>query len=523
MLLREKYKRFDEELFKQDVAKQPWHTIEGMTFIDSAWTRWKSLFLEVCDRHAPYKSMTVRGIRTPWVTDEIITMTQERDHVKRKAEKSQSPVLWHKYRTLRNQVNNLREALKSDHYQSQIHENQNNSRKLWNVMNDLMGKNVKSEQKVNKIVENGSINENDKDIANAFNTFFTNIGKTLANKIPLVPHMFNDTCTDADNVTKFSFISISEDFVYNNLNKLCVAKATGSDRISARLLRCAAAQIARSITCILNKSLRNGQVPLEWKHARVIPLHKEGPTDDTNNYRPISVLPILSKLLERGVHDQLYRHLDKTKSLNKWQSGFRPGYSTATALTYVTDLLFKEIDSKNLTGVLFLDLKKAFDTVDHGTLLSKLETYGITENEQSWFKSYLSDRSQSVSIGNTSSDSMGISHGVPQGSILGPLLFTLYINDLPGVTSKCKVILYADDTALIYSHKSKDAIQDVLSTELCKVKNWLDLNKLTLNAKKTKSMLFGSQQLLAKSGTLDIKICGENVEQVKVFKYLGNI
>ena len=173
------------------------------------------------------------------------------------------------------------------------------------------------------------------------------------------------------------------------IQSLCSAKATGSDKISARLLKTAAPQISDSLCYVINMSLKYGAVPKEWKHARVMPLYKDGKCDEASNYRPISVLPIISKIMERIVHDQLYKFIEENNILNKWQSGFRPGYSTETAMTYVTDLLLTEMDSKKLTGVVFLDLKKAFDTVDHALLLTKLRNYGIRSDEHSWFTSYL--------------------------------------------------------------------------------------------------------------------------------------
>ena len=268
-------------------------------------------------------------------------------------------------------------------------------------------------------------------------------------------------------------------------------------------------------------SMKSGTVPKEWKHARVIPLYKDGKCDEASNYRPISMLPIISKIMERIVHDQLYKVIEENNILNKWQSGFRPGYSTETAMRYVTDLLLTEMDSKKLTGVVFLNLKKAFDTVDHALLLTKLRNYGIRGDELSWVTSYLTDRTQSVSLENVTSDSMDISYGVPQGSILGPLLFTFYINDLSSVTKTCNVILYADDTAIIYSDKQKAQIEKHLNNDMEIVKTWLDENKLTLNVKKTKSMLIGNNKLLNEADYLDVRLYMDSIEQVGELKYLG--
>jgi hypothetical protein len=174
-----------------------------------------------------------------------------------------------------------------------------------------------------------------------------------------------------------------------------------------------------------------------------------------------------------------------------------------------------------MTGVIFLDLKKAFDTVDHALLLQKLHSYGIHDSALMWFRAYLTDRSQVVQLNSSTSDSMNISCGVPQGSILGPLFFTLYINDLPAASRKAQVIMYADDTAIVYSSASVPDIENVLSGELARVKAWLDLNKLTLNTTKTKTMLFGSPQKLKQVQHLELRVADDLIEQVSEFKYLG--
>ncbi len=242
---------------------------------------------------------------------------------------------------------------------------------------------------------------------------------------------------------------------------------------------------------------------------------------DINNYRPISVLPIVSKLLEKAVHDELYQYLQENVLLSKLQLGFRPGHSTQSALTYLNESILNNVDSGMLTGIVFLDLKKAFDTVDHSLLLTKLKSYGITEVELGWFGNYLTDRKQTTEIDCTKSEYMAITCGVPQGSILGPLLFSIFINDLPSVVKQSQVILYADDTALIYSGKTNTEISKVLNSELTAIKQWLDNSKLTLNIKKSKSMLIGSARKLKTTSELNILLNNQNIIQVDHYKYLG--
>ncbi len=205
-----------------------------------------------------------------------------------------------------------------------------------------------------------------------------------------------------------------------------------------------------------------------------------------SNYRPITVLPVLSKILERFVHTQIYNYQTENKILSSQQFGFRPKLSTSTALALFTDRILENNDNGHLTASVFLDLSKAFDTVDHAILLHKLRSVRLDDNSLRWFEfeSYLTSRQQITSINNTLSSSLSVLVGVPQGSILGPLLFIIYINDMPNVVKHCKIILYADDTLLYYSSTSAKDIEKYVNEDLNLISQWLDENMLTLNCKK---------------------------------------
>ena len=188
--------------------------------------------------------------------------------------------------------------------------------------------------------------------------------------------------------------------------------------------------------------------PSAWKEAKVFPLHKSGDVDSTNNYRPISILPVVSKIIERAVHNHVYSYVTQNCILNVHQSGFRPKYSTETALVDMVDDWLLNINSGQMTGVAFIVLRKAFDTVNHEILIDKLRVIGVSSITLKWFNSYLSNRIQRVSYNEVVSDALPISTGVPQGSILGPLLFLIFINDMPNVIKHGKISMYADDTSL---------------------------------------------------------------------------
>ena len=264
--------------------------------------------------------------------------------------------------------------------------------------------------------------------------------------------------------------------------------------IGPRLLKLAAPFITDEITFICNHSITNSVFPSKWKEAKVAPLHKNGPHEEVNNYRPISILPVLSKVIEKHVHESLSDFLNQHELLHKTQSGFRAQHSCETALVNMIDLWLNAIDDSKMIGVVLVDFKKAFDLVDHQILLNKLEIYGIKDEALQWFNTYLTNRKQQVTINNSKSDFKHISCGVPQGSILGPLLFLLFINDLPLYTSNVFTDLYADDTTLYDIQYSMEQIEKNLQTALNKLHIWCRSNGMSLNSSKTKVMLVTTNQ-----------------------------
>ena len=355
------------------------------------------------------------------------------------------------------------------------------------------------------LMTNDIVNNNDDDLNNSANLSSDDSLISIPNDVNL----------------NFKFNEILNNDVYKALSNLATNKASGLDGLSPRLIRAAASCISQHITFIFNLSLSLGEVPAEWKLGKVIHIHKGGARDNCNNYRPISILPTLMKVFERIINDRLYSYLHTNNLLSSQQSGFRPLHSTSTTLLQVSDYILHNTDNGMLTGAVFLDLKKAFDTVHHPTLLKKLNLLGLNNVELEWFKSYLTDRRQITSINGVNSTPASIRCGVPQGSILGPLLFIIFINDLPNVITNCTTFMYADDTAIFSASKSFNDIQVTLQNDLNNVSDWLNENKLSLNIEKTKSLLFGSRKKLHGAAALDIKIRDSAIQAVDRFKYLG--
>ena len=323
----------------------------------------------------------------------------------------------------------------------------------------------------------------------------------------------------------FKFEPVSKEKVRRHLAQLKSTKSPGHDNLPPRLLKDCANVIAKPLTHIINLSLNTSLVPNKLKIAKVIPLHKSGNKKLPENYRPISVLPALSKILERVAYEQIADYLENNKMLTSCQFGFRKRYNTELAVTLLTDNIRRAMDHGKLTGAVFVDLQKAFDAVDHSIILKKLPYYGINGTELSWVKSYLQDRYQFVQCGNSKSSCQLVKYGVPQGSILGPLLFLVQINDLTKVVKACNIQMYADDTVIYVSQKSISEVEKALTSDMANIAKWLENNRLIINLKKgkTEAMVFGTAKRLHSINDIKIWMNEHSIHVVNSYKYLGVI
>ena len=300
-------------------------------------------------------------------------------------------------------------------------------------------------------------------------------------------------------------------------------KTPGFDNIPTGIIKDCKEILAYPLACLINLSLETAIFPHCQKIAKVVPLHTSGNKANFDNYRHILVLYVLSKVIERVAHNQLYDYLENHNLSSQYGFGFRKNHSTAQAVAYYTDYIRKHKDKDQLTGSLYLDLRKAFDTVNHGKLLSKLELYGIENKELLRFPNYLFGRQQSVCFEHTYSSKQYISCGVPQGSILGPLLFVIYVNDLHLALESCNSMMYADDTVIYYASSDSKIIENTMNKEISKIAGWFQESFLVLNLNKGKAefVLYGTTQRLKGAPGVKILINGTEVSSSEVYEYLG--
>ena len=365
------------------------------------------------------------------------------------------------------------------------------------------------------------ITENKK-IASKFNKFFASIGSKVAGKLRNVASNAREKYENNHTVhDPLDLRPVDHKSIFDIIHLLKPNKATGLDKIPARLIRDAEMELTPSITYLVNKSIKDGKFPAPWKMARVTPLHKGDDTHNVENYRPISILPMLSKIIEKVVHAQLSQHLNHNKFLYHHQYGFRRGHSTVQAVAQLNNWTLQYMDQGKVVGSLFVDISKAFDSLNHKILLGKLDSLGVSSQSLRWFKSYLSERKQSVVINGSVSDPRSIQLGVPQGSILGPLLFNIYINSLPNAINDAKMILYADDAVLLCAASTAAELKESLDIGFTQICTWYCENKLSLNVKKTKLMLSGSKNTLTAFENFEFISDSVVIDRVKSFKYLG--
>lgn len=508
--------KIDENHFNIDLHALPWSDVMVIKDVSDMVDYFNELLINLFDKHAPLRRILIKHKPRPWLTDVIRLMMSLRDNAWRKALSTKLERDKQQFRDLRNLVNSSIKKEKVAYFSYFVNNNVNNPNKMWKNLKQVSDIGKPSQQCIPQHLND----------ANKINDFFLDTpGNPTVDKDTL--NFFKSNRYGTKN--EFSLKGCTESYTYKIITAMN-SNASGHDGINVKMIQMTLSATLPVITHIINNSISSNVFPSSWKIARIKPIPKSSTIEQFKDLRPISILPMLSKILERLVCRQLTDYIESEKILPVVQSGFRGGHGTETALATVTDDIISASDSGDGSILVLLDFSRAFDCINTELLLAKIMYYGVSSASCDWFRSYLTGRKQYVetSVENGSlaqSDLISVSRGCPQGSILSPLLFILYTADLIKRITNCKVHLYADDTQLYHSFKPQNTEQAVkmINEDLKSILVWSHENALVLNPQKSKFLVLGTkhQRNSVVEQSPRIQINGEDIERVLSARNLG--
>ena len=470
--------------------------------VELSWKQWHQQFMRIMSQTIPNRLLPSRR-NLPWLNKSIVRSMKKRNLLFKRAKTSGN---FGQFKLARNRTVAMLRRAKLNYFRKL---NPRDPKKFWKTVK-LVNMN---KQPIPTLSHDGRIADSDGDKANMLNSFFYSC---FNQSHPPVAECYPPCFSCPEDVL------CSEQEVCDLLAALDVTKASGQDGISTRMLRYTALSIAPSLTQLFNLSLKSGVIPSDWKKSLIVPIPKNSDGSKPTNYRPISLLPIISKVLERHVYSLVMEHLLCHHPLASCQWGFLEGRSTVTALLHCTNEWLKALEDGKEVCAVFFDFRKAFDSIPHTPLMTKLVTLGLDEHIICWLNNYLANRTQSVVVNGSISDPVPVLSGVPQGSVLGPLLFLIYIDDLPAMVSnlyQSKVNLFADDV-LLYHLISNAADYTVLQEAITLLEDWSITNYLDFNVSKCKYMII-SRRNSPTLPPIQLHLLGDPLQRVECYKYLG--
>ena len=459
-------------------------------------------------------SSKTKNRRKPWINSELLCLIKEKNKLYNKYVKN--PITFgQQYKSLRNRISNLLKSSKNFHYKNELNRHRNDNKQKWNIINEIM--NRKCEQKPIKLLVNDCIINNDSEIASCFNSNFSNVCNDIVDGLEAPIINFETYLTGAF-TNSFYLRQILPTDVWEILFQLNNASG-GHIGIPTWVLKECAHIIISPLCKIYNQCISSGVFPEISKIAKIVPIYKSDDPLNENNYRPISILSPLSKILEKFIYKELFFYFEDNNILCRQQAGFRPGFSTEHAIYNLLKRVISDVDSGKHGVCLFLDFRKAFDLVDQRILLKKLRFYGVRGIPLKLLESFFESRHQYVKIGKASSSTNPVHVGVAQGSTLGPLMFLIFINDIVNCSNILQFNLFADDTSLYFGSDNPLAVFDTFNRELKFIHDWINANKLCLNTNKSAFMLFSRSK--NQIDFPDILINNEKIKKVDEYKFLG--
>ena len=464
-------------------------------------------------------------VRKPWITTGILKSVVHSKKLYRKTLRKDSKTIDHeKYINYQKSLKRIKRIAKIHYFQSQCNAYRNNTSKLWKIINTISGRSNDKSCLIEKIKINNIMNFNPLLIANNLGKYFSEVGSTFAEKIPPPNKEIKEYLKMIPVNEKSLFMRpTSEKEIVKLIGALPNKSSSGFDEISNIILKEIKTEVAPILVYVFNESIVKGIFPESMKLAHIVPLYKGKEKYLSENYRPISLLITISKLLEKIVYKQTYSFLSNTNQIYSKQFGFRKRHSCDNAVSELIGTIVKNLQQKRYTLAVFLDLSKAFDTLEHDVIFKKMERYGIRGQCLNWYKSYLANRKLQVKCKtvanntNTYSEQYNVEYGTPQGSCMGPLIFLIFCNDLSKHLELISCIQFADDTTLYHSSKNKNYLRWSIEHDLTILSDWFKANKLTLNLKKSAFILFSP----GNKDTMEIKLGDISIPQVDFIKFLG--
>jgi hypothetical protein len=491
--------------FEQSLHSLRWGFVLEEEDPQAAYNLFSDSFFNLYNLHFPLREIKFNKnfhIKEPWMSKGLLVSRKEKIRLASCAAKNPTHFLKSKYKIYRNIYNSLLRAGKKLYYERELGKNVSNLKKTWELIKKATNTSNSASDPLSKLIYNGESFSDSYQIACKLNEFFTSMPLKIANEIPPceddIPEPVDTGSSSDDNIPllNFSNCPVTETEILDAISMLLPKKTEDFNGVSLFFLKKFKNYLVKPLRHIFNCSFMSSIVPSQFKIAKVIPLFKSGDKSLPDNYRPISLLSCFSKIFEKVVCLRLLNFLENNNILTPDQFGFRKSHSAVHPMVHMMNFVSRALNKKETTIAIFCDLRKAFDTVNHEILLKKMHKMGIRGNELDWFKNYLSNRKQFVYLNGKSSSLLEILLGVPQGSILGPILFLIYINDLP-LSSLLKSLLFADDTALLASGSNIDDLVEFVNNEFHKVVYYFRKNRLSLHPEKTKFMVF-SNSLAAK-------------------------